>query len=299
MFSERLILKGRILQLEFQQLFPWNITETMASTLHVRFPFLCFTLVGQSSHPLVILSMYSYLMHVNIHRHFICLSCTDGEVFIQKKVGDRYWQAQNIRKDTKVNILQEFWNSNHQTLGTLNVHLIIALQSSAVSWYKCCGLTWIQWYLNPWYAHPHLNKVNVQLSRPPANLWSLQIVELCSESWVIFIMKNGIPFSPDLCRFPGVSCRRMWLFSADSSPCLSGSLELLTSCASFQLTLLWIHDCMENNANYSYNLTKNFKSACNCFDICHGFYEINQSETEYPETSEFWPWNTQLRVSEW
>lgn len=138
----------------------------MASTLHTRFPFLCFILLGQSSHPLVILSMYGYLMHVNIHRHFICLSCTDGEIFIQKKVGDRYWQAQNIRKGTKVNLLQEFWNNNPQTLSTLNVHLT---HSSAVHWCECCGLTWIKflWYLHPWHAHPHLNKVNIQLSRPP------------------------------------------------------------------------------------------------------------------------------------
>lgn len=156
----------------------------MVSPLHVRFPFPCFTLVGQSSHPLVILSMYSYLMHVNIHRHFICLSCTDGGVFIQKKVGDRYWQAQNIRKGTKVNLLQEFWNDNHQTLNTLNVHLVIALQSKAVHWCECCGLTWITflWCLYPWYAHPHLNKVNIQLSRPPVNLWSSQIIEIHSES---------------------------------------------------------------------------------------------------------------------
>lgn len=183
----------------------------MTSTLHVRFPFLCFTLVGQSSLPLVILCMCSYLMHVNIHRHFICLGCTDGEVFTQKKVCDKYWQAQNIRKGTKVNLLQEFWNTNHQTLSTLNVHLIIALQSNAVHWYECCRLTWIKflWYLYPWYAHPLLNKVNTQLSRPPANLWSLQIIEICSESWGLVIMKNGTPGCPDICAgFQGSAAER-------------------------------------------------------------------------------------------
>lgn len=200
----------------------------MASTLHVGFPFLYFTLVGQSSQPLVILSMYSYLMHVNIHRHFICLSCTDGEVFIQKKVGDRYWQAQNIRKGTKVNLLWEFWNNNHQTLSTLNVYLVTALQSNAVHWCECCGLTWITflWYLYPWHAQPHLNKVNIQLSRPPINLWSSQIIEICFESlflpWTVAFQVAQTPV-----QVPRVSCRKMWLFSAASSPCPSGSLEWL------------------------------------------------------------------------
>lgn len=82
----------------------------MTLTLHIRFLFLCFILVGQFSHPLVILSMQTYLMHVYIHRHFIYLGYTDWDIFIQEKMGDRYWQAQDIRKAAKVNVLQEFWN---------------------------------------------------------------------------------------------------------------------------------------------------------------------------------------------
>lgn len=132
----------------------------MTSTLHARFSFLCFTLVGQSSHALVILSMHRYLMHVYVHRHFICLSCTDGEVFIQKKVGDRYWQAQNIRTGSEVNLLQEFWSNNGQTSSLLNVHLVIALQSSAVHWYECCRLTWTKFL---WYLYPSDMPVHIEI----------------------------------------------------------------------------------------------------------------------------------------
>lgn len=160
-------------------------------------------------------------MHVNIHRHFICLGCTDGEVFIQKKVGGRYWQAQNIRKGTKVNLLQEFWNNNHQTFE----YLIMAQQSNAVHCYGCCRLTWITflWCLYPWAAHPHLNKVNIQLSVIFSDHWNMFWIlsYFYHEQW-----HSRLP--GHVCRVPRVSCRKMWLVSAASSHCLSGSLEWQT-----------------------------------------------------------------------
>lgn len=78
--------------------------------------------------------MQTYLMHVYIHRHFIYLSCTDWDIFIQEKMGDRYWQAQDIRKAAKV-CFRSFGMVNQWTLNSLKVQLIVTLQCSAVPWY--------------------------------------------------------------------------------------------------------------------------------------------------------------------
>ena len=125
------------------------------------------------------------------------------------------------------------------------------------------------------FTHPYLNKVDIWLSRPPENLWRLWIFEIgCSESLVILLWTrmfwiwlhnwNRLPrhVVESVCvGFQEPATERHGCSSANSSPCLSGRLGWLTSSVSFQLPLLWLCDCLENNVNFfcveynSYKLT--------------------------------------------